>query len=80
MMISSFDIIAEKKKQDYIFYQKIKPQNREIVKNLILDFDLGNSLIKLIKENSSSYEKVKTAYKKFLLEREAYLTEMTENL
>lgn len=80
MMISSFDIIAEKKKQDYLFYQKIKPQNREIVKNLILDFDLGNSLIKLIKENSSSYEKVKLAYKKFLLEREAFLTEMTENL
>jgi hypothetical protein len=80
MMKSSFDIISEKKKQDYIFYQKIKPCNYSIVKNLILEFDLEHSLIKIIKDNSESYEKIKNAYKKFLIEREAYLSEMTENL
>ncbi len=80
MMKTSFDIIGEKKKQDYILYQKIKPCNHEIVKNLILDFDLEHSLLKLIKENSSSYDKIKIAYRKFLVEREAFLNEMTQNL
>jgi hypothetical protein len=79
-MISSFDIIAEKKKQDFLFYQKIKSRNYSLVKNLIYEYDQNHSLIKIIKENASSYEKIKLAYKKFLLEREAYLLEMTENL
>jgi hypothetical protein len=80
MMISSFDIISEKKKQDYLFFQKIKPQNYEIVKNLLLEFDLNNSLIKVIKDNAESYEKVKMGYRKFLLEREAYISELIEKL
>jgi hypothetical protein len=80
MMKTSFDIIGEKKKQDYIVYQKIKPCNHEILKNLILDFDLEHSLLRLIRENSSSYENIKNAYRKFLIEREAFLNKMTKNL
>jgi hypothetical protein len=80
MLETSFDIIEERKKQDFLIYQRIKPQNYEIVKSLILEFDLKNSLIKIIKNNASSYEKIKVAYRKFLLEREAYLTEMVSKL
>ena len=79
-MNSSFDIIGEKKKQNFLFYQKIKPCNHGLLKNLLYEYDSDHSLIKIIKENASSYEKIKLAYTKFLLEREAYLIEMTENL
>lgn len=80
MFTSSFDIISEKKKQDYLIFQKIKPQNYQIVKDMILKFDLNNSLIKVLKENILNSEKVKLGFEKYLLEREAYLNEMISNL
>jgi hypothetical protein len=80
MLTSSFDIIGEKKKQDYLVFQKTKPQNYQIVKDMILDFDLKNSLIKILKENISNSEKIKLGFKKYLLERQAYLNEMISNL
>jgi hypothetical protein len=79
-MNSSFDIISEKKKQEYLFFEKVNPQNRYIVKNLIEEFDSRNSLLKIIRENKSNYEKIKMAYRKYLIERDSYISELISNL
>ena len=79
-MKSSFDIASEKRKQDFLIYQRTKPENHRVVKDLIVEFDWNHSLIKIIKENMESYENVKNAFRKYLAEREAYLSKITENL
>jgi hypothetical protein len=80
MMKSSFDINFEKQRQNTILYEKVKSKNREIAKNLILDYDLTNSILKIIKNNTESYEKMKSALEEHFSKREAYVKELCRSL
>ncbi len=77
---SSFDMSSEKNRQNVYLYQKIKPKNIEIAKNLVLDYDLSNSILKIIKTNYNDYEKLKQAIQEHFIKREAYLKSLCHTL
>jgi hypothetical protein len=80
MTESKFDMSAEKIRQNTYLYQKIKPKNIEIAKNLVLDYDLSNSILKLIKKNCNDYTKRKQAIQEHFIRREAYLKNLCHTL
>ncbi len=75
-----FDMTTEKNRQNAFLYQKIKPKNIEIAKNLILDYDLSNSILKIIKDNWNDYKKRKQAIQEHFIKRESYLKSLCHTL
>ena len=80
MTESTFDMSIEKNRQNTYVYQKIKPKNIEIAKNLILDYDLSNSILKIIKNNYNDYSKLKEAIQEHFIKREMYLKNLCHTL
>jgi hypothetical protein len=80
MTESKFDMSTEKLRQNTYVYQKIKPKNIEIAKNLILDYDLSNSILKIIKNNCNDYLKLKEAIQEHFIKRETYLKNLCHTL
>ena len=78
--MEDFGFVSEKRKQEYSLFLKIKPQNRSILSRLITEYDLQHSSLTILRENASSYNKIKMALQKYLIEREAYLEEITASL
>ena len=80
MTDSTFDMSAEKLRQNTYLYQKIKPKNIEIAKNLVLDYDLTNSILKIIKNNYGNCTKLREAIQEHFEKREAYLKSLCHTL
>jgi hypothetical protein len=75
------DFSELKEKQNYLIYEKVKPENRQIVKNLIIGFDLGYRLNKkLLVYYLKDSEKFDEVLKLYFLERENFLNRMTKDL
>ena len=75
-----FDMSAEKLKQNTFLYQRIKSKNIEVAKNLILDYDLSNSILKIIKNNCNDYTKLKKAIREHFINRENFIKNLCDKL
>ena len=80
MTDSIFDMSSIKTRQNSYLYQKIKAKNVEIAKNLILDYDLTNSILKIVKNNCDDYTKLKLAIQEHFIKREAFLKNLCHTL
>ena len=80
---SSFSIIEQRQKQDYLIFSKTRPQNHKIVRAIINSYGNKNpitkKIIKLINEEVP-YQKLIEECEKYFYERESYLNKMCESL
>ena len=76
-MDNNLTIFERKDKQDYLVYTKVKPENKNVVKNLITDFDLGYRLSRKLVTNKNM---IKEIIEMYFIERESFLNRMIENL
>ena len=59
------NFIDEKRRQENELYTKIKPKNRIIVKNLILEYDISKRTISLVRKNFGNYQNLYIELHKF---------------
>ena len=69
-------IIPFKRKQEEYVFANINFNNIEIAKIEIIQYDLNNSLNKIILNHLGNYEKIIEEKNKFLFEREKYLNSL----
>ncbi len=68
-----------KNKQDFLFYMKSGEKNKEIVKKIILSYDLNNSLLSSLKPYFFTPD-LQFAIDSYFLKREVYITRLLENI
>jgi hypothetical protein len=76
----SLNLSSQKERQNNILYQKIKTKNKEVAKNLIINYDLTNSILKVIKNNMESLEKMKKAVQDHFDRRETFIQQLCRSL
>jgi len=72
------NFIDEKRRQENELYTKIKPKNRIIVKNLILEYDISKRTISLVRKNFGNYQNLYIELNKFLEERKEFMNSLIE--
>jgi len=72
----ALELLSEKKNQEYIYLQKVKPQNRQIFERLITDFDIKNSSLKILFNFQDEKEKLLEELKNLLIVREVHLSKI----
>ena len=68
-----------KNKQDFLFYIKSGEKNREIVKKIIITYDLNNSILKNLKPYFFTSD-LQFAIDSYFLKREIYINRLLENI
>jgi len=75
---NSFNIKYIKNKQDYFLFEKAGSNNKEIVYDLILNYDIKHPILKVISDYISTPD-LKIAIDNFLNEREKILNKLIED-
>jgi hypothetical protein len=76
---NSFNIKYIKNKQDYFLFEKAGSKNKEIVYDLILNYDIKHPILKVISDYISTPD-LKIAIENFLNEREKFLSKVIDDL
>ena len=73
----SHEIFQEKHSQEYLFLQKVEPKYRDKLHRMIVEYDLKNSPLKIVKNFYSNRDKMIEELKKMISLREVYLIKIT---
>jgi hypothetical protein len=73
-------IIDKFNEQDKSIYTRVKPENKTIVKDIILKYSLTHSLKSIFDSFENDYERLKIELEKFSQKRYNDLVNLTKNL
>jgi hypothetical protein len=73
-------IIDKFNEQDKLLIQKVKPENKNKAKDLIVKYSLTHPLKPIFELYESNYEKLKLALEEFSIKREFELLELIKEL
>ena len=74
------EIFEEKRSQEYLFLQKVEPKYREMLQKLIIEYDIKNSPLKIVKNFCNDKDKMLEELKKMVVTRGIYLTKITSEI
>jgi hypothetical protein len=63
------NFVEQKRKQEKEVYEKINPNNKRVVKNLIMDYDFSKNMFLLPRKHFDNYKNLYDAFQKYFLER-----------
>lgn len=74
------ELFEEKQIQEYLFLQKVEPKYRNSLQRLIIEYDLKNSPLKIVKEYCNDTKMIFEELKKMINARELYLIDITTEM
>ena len=78
--METFSPYQEKQRQNNYFLEKVKPENKDLMKKIIIIYDWKNSVLEAMRGNYDNSENLRNSFLKYFHERELYLNKISETL
>lgn len=78
--MENFSPYQEKQRQNNYFMEKVKPENKDLMKKIIIIYDWKNSVLEAMHGNYDNSENLRNSFLKYFHERELYLNKISETL